>query len=75
MIDWQRGGPSAGKPLEEKVLEIIPDRRMRSADIALVAAGEKKRYIVATQNMKPGDIIRSTREISKLAGELHQRHQ
>ena len=31
----------------------------RTARIALVAAGTHKRYILATQNMKVGDIIRS----------------
>ncbi|ELU00672.1 hypothetical protein CAPTEDRAFT_159292 [Capitella teleta] len=67
MVDWTRGGPSQGKPKEEKVLEIIPDRRMRSADLALVAAGEKKRYIVATQNMKVGDVIKSSQELTQLA--------
>jgi large subunit ribosomal protein L2 len=70
MVDWNRGGPTEGKPLEEKVLEVIPDRRMRSADLALVAAGEKKRYIVATQNMKAGDVIRSSQVLTSLAGVL-----
>lgn len=36
----------------------------RSARIALVASGDKQRYLIATQNMKPGDLIRSTRHYS-----------
>jgi len=35
----------------------------RSAYLALVVGGEHKRWILATANMKVGDIIQSTREI------------
>lgn len=34
-----------------------------SGFLALVVGGERKRWILATDNMKPGDIIQSTREI------------
>jgi len=68
MIDWVRGGPTQGPPLLEKIDKIMYDPN-RSARIALVAAGENKRYIIATQNMKAGDIIKSSQVLSKTAGE------
>lgn len=67
MIDWVRGGPTQGPPLLEKIDKIMYDPN-RSARIALVATAEKKRYIVATQNMKAGDIIKSSQVLSKTAG-------
>lgn len=63
MIDWIRGGPSEGEPLVEKVHRILYDPN-RSARIALVASAEHKRYIIATQNMKPGDLIKSSKELT-----------
>ncbi|KAI0211332.1 39S ribosomal protein L2, mitochondrial [Lamellibrachia satsuma] len=66
MIDWVRGGPTQGPPLLEKIDKIMYDPN-RSARIALVATAEKKRYIVATQNMKAGDIIKSSQVLSKTA--------
>lgn len=40
----------------------------RSADIALVAGGNRKRWIVATENMKAGDIILNSDHIGRMAG-------
>lgn len=40
----------------------------RSADIALVAGGNRKRWIIATENMQPGDIIRNSAHIGRMAG-------
>ncbi|XP_013416913.1 39S ribosomal protein L2, mitochondrial [Lingula anatina] len=57
MIDWNRARLVQGKtPYKEVVVSLDRDCN-RSATIALVAAGEVKRYILATVNMKPGDII------------------
>lgn len=64
MMDLRRYGHSDGSPLSERVLEIVEDMN-RSANIALVAAGEKKRYIIATENMKPGDLITTYTDIPR----------
>ncbi|KAF1408214.1 39S ribosomal protein L2, mitochondrial, partial [Spheniscus humboldti] len=39
----------------------------RSADIALVAGGNRKRWIIATENMQPGDIIKNSSHIGRMA--------
>ncbi|KAK1338382.1 hypothetical protein QTO34_001498 [Cnephaeus nilssonii] len=39
----------------------------RSADIALVAGGNRKRWIVATENMQAGDIILNSDHIGRMA--------
>lgn len=41
----------------------------RSADIALVAGGSRKRWIIATENMKAGDTILNSNHIGRMAGE------
>lgn len=43
----------------------------RSAFLALVGGDETKRWIIATENMKPGDIIESTREIPVVASKCN----
>lgn len=40
----------------------------RSADIALLAGGNRKRWIIATENMQPGDIIKTSGVIGRMAG-------
>uniref|UniRef100_A0A0A9WKF0 39S ribosomal protein L2, mitochondrial n=1 Tax=Lygus hesperus TaxID=30085 RepID=A0A0A9WKF0_LYGHE len=65
-IQWKREGPKEGPPLEEKVLEIMIDW-CRTARIALVGSGNKLKYILATENMKPGDIIRTSQHIPRIA--------
>lgn len=40
----------------------------RTADIALVGTGDKLKYIIATENMKAGDIIRTSRAIPRIPG-------
>ena len=64
-VDFKRVGPKSGPPLVEKVIEIIKTRD-RTSYLALVAHGNIKRYILATQNMKVGDIIRTSQEISDI---------
>lgn len=64
-IDWVRDGPTEGPPQEEKVIQIMEDG-CRTAHIALVAVGEKLKYILATENMKPGQILKSSRELPRI---------
>lgn len=69
MIDFQRLHYEAGKesqPFEEKVIEVRYDP-CRSADIALVAGGSRKRWIIATENMEAGDLIRTSGAIGRMA--------
>ena len=40
----------------------------RSADIALVAGGNRKRWIIATENMEAGDLIKTSGVIGRMAG-------
>lgn len=83
MVDWYRGGPKDGKlnitivqnilywavgePLSERVVRIMEDKN-RTAHLALVIGGERKRWIVATENMKVGDLIQSSQELTAKAG-------
>lgn len=65
MVDFKKDGPREGHPLEEKVCYVRYDP-CRTADIAVVATGEKRRYILASQNMKAGDIIKTSRNIPRI---------
>jgi len=65
MLDLTRNVPSGeNSPFVERVLEIIDDET-RNPFIALVANGNFKRYILATENMKPGDLIKTHNEIPR----------
>nr|XP_023018193.1 39S ribosomal protein L2, mitochondrial [Leptinotarsa decemlineata] len=65
-IDWKRVGPSEeGQVQIEKVIKIIKDG-CRTANIALVANGDKLKYILATVNMKPGDLIKTSCHIPRI---------
>lgn len=69
MIDFQRLNYEPGKkdlPFEEKVVEVRYDP-CRSADIALVAGGNRKRWIIATENMQAGDVIKTSAVIGRMA--------
>ncbi|NP_001314714.1 large ribosomal subunit protein uL2m precursor [Danio rerio] len=69
IIDFQRLRSEPGKEqpvMVEKVLEVRYDP-CRSADIALVAGGNRKRWIIASQNMEAGDLIQSCRGIGRMA--------
>ncbi|KAJ0175076.1 hypothetical protein K1T71_009217 [Dendrolimus kikuchii] len=63
-IEWLRDGPSEGPPQQEKVIQVMEDG-CRTAHIALVAVGEQLKYILATENMKAGDIIKTSRELPR----------
>ncbi|KAM7385853.1 hypothetical protein PAMP_001907 [Pampus punctatissimus] len=68
-IDFQRLRYEPNKetqPFEEKVVEVRYDP-CRSADIALVAGGDRKRWIIATENMQAGDIIKTSGVIGRMA--------
>jgi len=68
MIDFNRLGGTISAPqggvLVEKIDKIMNDPN-RSARIALVASGEHKRYIIATDNMQEGDAVKSTQILSR----------
>lgn len=55
--------------LEEKVFKIIVDH-VRSAHIALVASGDHKRWIIASENMKVGDIVKTSSVIPRIPSEF-----
>lgn len=64
-IMWKREGPTDGTLQEEKVIKIMKDG-CRTAHIALVAVGDQLKYILATQNMKAGDIIHTSCYIPRI---------
>ncbi len=64
-VDFKRVGPKTGPPLVERVIDIIKTKD-RTAYLALVAHADVKRYILATQNMKIGDLIRTSGEIPRV---------
>lgn len=64
-MDFKRVGPVSGAPLVEKIIDILKTRD-RTGFIALVAHADSKRYILATENMKIGDLIRTSCEIPRL---------
>lgn len=66
-IKWVRDGPREGPPQIEKVLKVFKDG-CRTADIALVAVGSELKYILATENMKAGDLIKTSRVIPRIPG-------
>lgn len=63
-IDYKRVGPKSGPPLVEKVIDIIKSRD-RTAYIALVAHGNIKRYILASEGIKVGDMVRTYGELTR----------
>ncbi|KAI5218669.1 39S ribosomal protein L2, mitochondrial isoform X1 [Manis pentadactyla] len=69
MIDFLRFRPEQEAkpgPFEEKVVIVRYDP-CRSANIALVAGGSRKRWIIATENMQAGDIILNSDHIDRMA--------
>lgn len=61
-----RDGPSGeGEFQVEKVLEIIKCG-CRTASVALVGVGDELKYILATENMKPGDLLKTSRFIPRI---------
>uniref|UniRef100_A0A1B0G4N6 39S ribosomal protein L2, mitochondrial n=1 Tax=Glossina morsitans morsitans TaxID=37546 RepID=A0A1B0G4N6_GLOMM len=64
-IKWERDGPTEGAPQEERVIQIMDDG-CRTAKIALVGVGDELKYILATENMKAGDLIRTSKFIPRI---------
>ncbi|KAG0714054.1 39S ribosomal protein L2, mitochondrial [Chionoecetes opilio] len=64
-IDWFRTGPTDGTFLDERVINVQYDPN-RSARIALVATGDNLRYLLASDNMKKGDLIRTSGYIPRI---------
>ncbi|CAG9790959.1 unnamed protein product [Diatraea saccharalis] len=64
-IAWVRDGPKEGPPQEEKVIQVMEDG-CRTSNIALVAVGDKLKYILATENMKAGDILKTSRDLPRI---------
>uniref|UniRef100_A0A1A9WE09 Uncharacterized protein n=1 Tax=Glossina brevipalpis TaxID=37001 RepID=A0A1A9WE09_9MUSC len=64
-IKWQRDGPAEGPAQEERVIQVMDDG-CRTAKIALVGIGDELKYIIATENMKAGDIIRTSKFIPRI---------
>ncbi|XP_034481993.1 39S ribosomal protein L2, mitochondrial [Drosophila innubila] len=64
-IKWVRDGPRQGAPQEERVVELLRDG-CRTAKVALVAVGDELKYILATENMKEGDILKTSRVIPRI---------
>uniref|UniRef100_A0A8C4N266 Mitochondrial ribosomal protein L2 n=1 Tax=Eptatretus burgeri TaxID=7764 RepID=A0A8C4N266_EPTBU len=70
MVDFKRervAENAANEPFAEKVLLVRYDP-LRSGHIAMVAGGNQKRWIVATENMQPGQIINTSQKISRING-------
>ncbi|TNN10251.1 39S ribosomal protein L2, partial [Schistosoma japonicum] len=59
MVDHNRSRHASTKNIHEELVLQVKKTWWRHPFIALVASGEVKRWIIATANMKPGDIIRS----------------
>ncbi|GFS43239.1 39S ribosomal protein L2, mitochondrial [Trichonephila inaurata madagascariensis] len=64
-VDFKREGPKDGSVLEELVVQVRYDP-CRSARIALVASGDHKRWIIAAENTKVGDIIKTSSVIPRI---------
>ncbi|CAF0962741.1 unnamed protein product [Didymodactylos carnosus] len=63
-VDTKRQGPASGPPLIERVVRII-NSDCHSAKVALVGCGNTLHYIFATENLKVGDLIKTSSEIPK----------
>lgn len=64
-VQFVRDGPTEGPPQIEKVIDVLFDG-CRTANVALVATGDEMKYILATENMKKGDLIKTSRVIPRI---------
>lgn len=67
-VQFTRDGPKEGPPQLEKIIDVLFDG-CRTANVALVAVGDTLKYIIASENMKAGDIIKTSRFIPRIPGE------
>ncbi|KAG1666197.1 39S ribosomal protein L2, mitochondrial [Nymphon striatum] len=65
-VDHKRAALPDGKPMQEKIVKIEENKMVRTAKTALVASGTHKRWIIATENMKVGDIITTYSDLPKI---------
>ncbi|CAF3013340.1 unnamed protein product [Rotaria sp. Silwood2] len=63
-IDTMRKGPKIGPPLIERVIRIM-NSDCHTAKVALIGHGNTLRYILATENLKVGDLVKTSGEIPK----------
>ena len=68
MVDYKREESVEGEPTVERVQEILKDD-LHSGYLAIIAGSNRKRYIIATENMKPGDLIHTSDKVTRMAGE------
>ncbi|KAL5293167.1 MRPL2.2 family protein [Megaselia abdita] len=68
-IKWDRQGPLEGPPQVEKVIDVIYDG-CRTSKVAIVGCGDEIKYILATENMKAGDLIKTSKFIPRIPGIL-----
>lgn len=66
-IKWDRQGPLEGPPQVEKVIDVIFDG-CRTSKVAIVGCGDEIKYILATENMKAGDLIKTSKFIPRIPG-------
>jgi len=64
-----RRGPSSGPPLIERVIRIM-NSDCHTAKVALIGHGNTLRYILATENLKVGDLVKTSNEIPKNPGKF-----
>ncbi|XP_026687689.1 39S ribosomal protein L2, mitochondrial [Diaphorina citri] len=66
--DFRRGPTDDSPPLEERVIQIIPSPAptVRTANLALVGSGDFLKLILATENMKAGDILKTSMFIPRI---------
>ncbi|RWS30014.1 ribosomal protein L2-like protein [Leptotrombidium deliense] len=62
-VDYRRWAPE-GETIEEKVFKVVYSP-LHTALLALVAREGHKRWIIASENMKPGDIIKTINVIPR----------
>lgn len=67
-VQFVRDGPKEGPPQLERVIDVLFDG-CRTAKVALVAVGDTLKYIIASENMKPGNILKTSRFIPRIPGE------
>lgn len=68
-VDLKRFGPTGehDPPRVDRVLEIM-NCGCRTAKVALVGCGTNLKYIIATANMKPGDLLITSGYIPRIPG-------
>lgn len=62
-VKYRREGPAKSEQ-DERVIDVMFDGH-RSAKVALVGHGDQMKYIIATENMKAGDLIKSSKFIPR----------